>query len=101
MRAGRRCGRGGEDDKSHSECYIRLMTKTEIDAVFDRVRTWPPERQEDAVRVLLQMEAAGTGVYVLDDEERAAIEEGMAQARRGEFATDEEVAALFNRYRRA
>jgi predicted transcriptional regulator len=38
---------------------------------------------------------------VLDDEEGAAIEEGMAQARRGEFAMDGEVAALFNRYRRA
>jgi predicted transcriptional regulator len=75
------------------------MTKEQINSVLDRVRTWPPERQEDAVRVLLQMEAAGTEVYVLSDDERAAIEEGMAQARRGEFATDEEVAALFNRYR--
>jgi predicted transcriptional regulator len=75
------------------------MTKEQIDSVLDRVRTWPPERQEDAVRVLLQMEAAGTEVYVLSDDERAAIEEGMAQARRGEFATDEEVAAVFNRYR--
>lgn len=76
------------------------MTKAQIDEVLDRVRTWPPERQEDAVRVLLEMEAAGTGVYVLSEEERAAIEEGMEQARRGEFATDEEVAELFNRYRR-
>ena len=76
------------------------MTKEQIDSVLDRVRTWPPERQEDAVRVLLEIEAAGTGVYVLSDEERAAIEEGMEQARRGEFATDEEVAELFNRYRR-
>jgi predicted transcriptional regulator len=75
------------------------MTKTEIDAVLERVRTWPPERQEDAVRVLLEMEAQGTEVYKLSDDERAAIEEGMAQARRGEFATDEEVAALFARYR--
>jgi len=75
------------------------MTKAEIDAVLDRVKTWPPERQEDAVRVLLQMEAQGTEVYVLSDDERAAIEEGMAQARRGEFASDEEVAALFDRYR--
>jgi predicted transcriptional regulator len=76
------------------------MTKDQIDAVLDRVRTWPPERQEDAVRVLLRMEEAGTGVYRLSDDERAAIEEGMAQARRGEFATDEEVAAVFDRYRR-
>ena len=76
------------------------MTKDQIDAVLDRVRTWPPERQEDAARVLLQMEEAGTEVYRLSDDERAAIEEGMAQARRGEFATDEEVAAVFNRHRR-
>jgi predicted transcriptional regulator len=76
------------------------MTKDQIDAVLDRVRTWPPERQEDAVRVLLRMEEAGTEVYELSPEELADIEEGMAEVRRGEFATDEEVAALFNRYRR-
>jgi predicted transcriptional regulator len=75
------------------------MTKAEIDAVLDRVKTWPPERQEEAMRVLLEIEAEGTEVYVLSDDERAAIEEGMAQARRGEFASDEEVAALFDRYR--
>jgi predicted transcriptional regulator len=76
------------------------MTKTEIDAVLERVRTWPAEKQEDALRALLEIEAEGTEVYKLSDDERAAIEEGMAQARRGEFATDEEVAALFARYRR-
>jgi predicted transcriptional regulator len=76
------------------------MTKEQIDSVLDRVRTWPPERQVDAVRVLLQMEAAGTEVYQLSEDELADIEEGLAEVRRGEFATDEEVAALFNRYRR-
>jgi predicted transcriptional regulator len=75
------------------------MTKADIEAVLERVKTWPPERQEDAIAMLLEMEAEVTGVYQLSDEEREAIEEGMAQARRGEFATDEEVAALFNRYR--
>jgi predicted transcriptional regulator len=75
------------------------MTKEQIDSVLQRVRTWPPERQEDAVRVLLQMEAAGTQVYRLSDEERVEIEASMEEARRGEFATDEEVAAVFNRYR--
>jgi len=76
------------------------MTKAEIDAVLDRVRSWPPERQEDAVRVPLEMEAQGTEVHQLSEEELIEIETGMAEARRGEFATDEEVAALFNRYRR-
>jgi predicted transcriptional regulator len=75
------------------------MTKEQIDSVLDRVRTWPPERQEDAVRVLLQMEAVGTQVYALSDQERTEIELSLEEARRGEFATDEEVAAVFNRYR--
>ena len=75
------------------------MTKAEIDEALDRVRTWPLERQQEAVSMLLWMEANATEVYRLSDEERAAIEESMAQARRGEFATDEEVAVLFNRYR--
>jgi len=75
------------------------MTKDQIDAVLDRVRTWPPERQEEAMRVLLEIEAKGPEVYQLSEEELADIEEGMAEVRRGEFASDEEVAALFNRYR--
>ncbi len=43
------------------------MTKDEIQAVLERVRSWPQERQEDAARVLLAMEEA-PGVYVLDEE---------------------------------
>jgi predicted transcriptional regulator len=34
----------------------------------------------------------------LTDEERAAIRKGMEAARRGEFATDEELAALYRRH---
>ncbi len=76
------------------------MTKDQVDAVLDRVRTWPPERQEDAARVLLQMEEAGTEVYQLSEEELADIEEGLKEIERGEVATEEEVAALFSRIRR-
>jgi predicted transcriptional regulator len=68
--------------------------------VLDRVRTWPPERQEDAVRVLLEMEAEGTQIYQLSEDELADVEEGLREIERGEVATDEEVAALFNRIRR-
>ena len=75
------------------------MTKDQIDAVLDRVKTWPLERQEEAMCVLLEMEAQSIEVYQLSEEELAEIEEGMAEVRRGEFASDEEVAALFNRYR--
>jgi phage terminase large subunit-like protein len=76
------------------------MTKVEIDKVFDRVRTWPAERQEEAVRVLLEIEAQGSGeIYQLSADELAEIEVSLAEIRRGEYASDEEVAALFDRYR--
>lgn len=49
--------------------------------------------------MLLEIEAEVTGVYHLTEEERREIELSMEEARRGEFATDEEVAVAFNRYR--
>jgi predicted transcriptional regulator len=44
-------------------------------------------------------EKRSTGVYQLSEEELADIEEGLKEIERGEVASDEEVAALFNRYR--
>ena len=75
------------------------MTKTEIDAVLDRVRTWPPDRQQDAARVLLEMEAQGMEVYQLSEDELADVEEGLKEIERGEVASDEQVAALFRHAR--
>jgi predicted transcriptional regulator len=37
-------------------------------------------------------------LYQLTEEERAAVEEGLVQAERGEFASDHEVAAVWVRY---
>jgi len=76
------------------------MNKTQIESVLDRVRTWPQQRQEDAVRILLAMEDQDTGVYRLSDTERAEIRAALAEVERGEVATDEQVSAVFNRFRR-
>lgn len=76
------------------------MTRDQIEAILERVRTWPPERQEDAANMLLAMEAEGTTPYELSEEELRDLEEGLREADRGEFATDEEVAAVFARFRR-
>jgi predicted transcriptional regulator len=71
------------------------MTKEEITAVLERVRTWPKERQENLARIALQIEARDGGIEAEDDATRAAIAEGLAQARRGEFVPDEEMNAFF------
>ena len=40
----------------------------------------------------------GAGIVPLDDEARAAIREGLEQARRGEFVPDAEIEALWKRF---
>ena len=77
------------------------MTKEQIEAIFERVRTWPLKRQQDAAEMLLRMEEQDTDVYELSDEEEAEIKLALEEAERGEFATDEEMKALFDRYRGA
>ena len=49
------------------------MTKDQIDAVLDRVHAWPKPRQEDAVRILLAMEAQAATPYILSAEERSDL----------------------------
>ncbi len=75
------------------------MTKEQIEAVLDRVRAWPLSRQEDAARLLLAMEAEGVDPYRLSAAERADIEAALEEVERGEIASDEDVAAVFDRYR--
>ncbi|HEV2956306.1 MAG TPA: hypothetical protein VGX95_09315 [Xanthobacteraceae bacterium] len=74
------------------------MTKDQIDAVLERVRTWPEARQAYAVEVLLTIEAQDREPLQVSDEEWAAIQEGSAQAKRGEFVSDEEMEAFWKRH---
>jgi predicted transcriptional regulator len=76
------------------------MTRHEIDAVLERVRTWSDREQEEAVLLLLALEERRLGVYELDEDEAADVEAGLAELERGELATEEEAKALFERYRR-
>ena len=73
------------------------MTAKEIEALLDRVRQWPKDRQEDAAEVLLEIERKDTSRYRLTDAqaiEVARIQRDIREGR-GTFATDEEMAALW------
>jgi predicted transcriptional regulator len=70
-----------------------------LEASLDRVATWPEEAQEALLDDALAIEARRTDVYHLSDDERAAVKKELEAAERGEFASDEEVEATFNRYR--
>jgi predicted transcriptional regulator len=70
------------------------MTEDQVKEILDRVLTWPRNRREDAAQMLLALEAREGELYHPADDEWAAIEEGLAQARRGEAVSANEIAAL-------
>ena len=55
------------------------MKKDQITAVLERVRSWPPARQEDAARLLLEMEAQDASPYRLTDEQLAEVRRRRAK----------------------
>ncbi len=73
------------------------MTKL-LEKAIAQARALPPEEQDALAAVLLAMTDERAGVVPLDDEARAAIREGLEQARRGEFVPDAEIEALWQRF---
>ena len=78
--------------------YIGFMTREQIAAVLDRVRTWPEERQAYAAELLVLLEAQTQNAIPVSDDEWDAIQEGNAQAERGEFVSEEDMAAFYKRH---
>jgi hypothetical protein len=72
------------------------MTKVLEDAI-EKVRQLPADRQAYVAEVLEQIAAAGSEVFPVPDGHRAAVLEGLEQAERGEFVSDDEMAALWRR----
>jgi predicted transcriptional regulator len=70
-----------------------------LEALMQRAASWPAEAQADLLRFMIDTEARHFGVYRLNDTEREAVRQGLDDIRNGRFASDDEVAAVFNRYR--
>jgi hypothetical protein len=74
------------------------MTKL-LDHAFDAARALPPAAQDDIARILLRLtESDDSPAVSLTTDERAAISLSKAAASRGEFATDEQVRAVWAKY---
>ena len=63
------------------------------------VGRWPASRQDEAAEMLLALDRLGT-TYHASADELAAIDEALAQIERGEFASNAEIEAAFQRFRR-
>jgi hypothetical protein len=75
--------------------------KRVLENLMERAATWPEEAQAELVESMLEIEAKHGGTYRLSPDERAAIRRGLQDLREGRIASDEAVAAVFDRYRRA
>jgi hypothetical protein len=72
------------------------MTKL-LEEAIRRVRELPEAIQDQAAEILLSIAAKRAEPVHLENETRKAVREGKAQAGRREFASDEEMTALFKR----
>ena len=81
----------------HERCAMNHISPR-LARVLKTVEAWPAERQDAAAELLERMDVLATAPYKLSEEERADIEDALAEAERGEFATDAEVAAMYKRH---
>jgi hypothetical protein len=71
-----------------------------LDAAVERIKKLSADRQQYALEILEQIADAGDTIVPLSDEERRLIREGLDELDRGEAATEADVRAVFDRYRR-
>jgi len=70
-----------------------------LDRALAAARNLPPDAQDDIARVVLRLAGADDDPPApLTPEERSAIRESKAAAARGEFASDEQVRAVWAKH---
>ena len=69
-----------------------------LDHAVATVRALPPDAQDAVARFLLQFAGSDEPVIQLTVDEEASFDESLAQAERGEFATDEEIRAIWAKH---
>jgi predicted transcriptional regulator len=72
------------------------MTKL-LDTAIATIRRLPEEDQDLAAEMLMIIADRANGVYALDDDEKDAVTRGLAEADRGEFASDDDVEAVLRK----
>jgi hypothetical protein len=73
-----------------------MMTTKALKEAIDRAQHWPKERQDEAAKMLLEMEAQDTSGYRLTDEQVAEVERRLADPN-PRFLTLAEVRARLSR----
>lgn len=69
-----------------------------LDKAVTTARGLPPETQDEIARMVLAFVGDDPAIYRLTPEEAAELDESEAAAARGDFATDDEVRAIWAKH---
>jgi predicted transcriptional regulator len=69
-----------------------------LEQAIETVSTLPDDTQDELARIILQLAGVEQQPYELTPEEEADLDASLAEAERGEFATDEEVRAMWAKH---
>jgi hypothetical protein len=76
------------------------MKTKKLTEVLERIEAWPPEAQNQLADFALELDAGlSDDIYEPTPEELAGIERGLRAAAEGRFATDQQVEAVFAKFR--
>ncbi len=78
---------------------MAFMTKL-LEQALEAVRRLPPDSQDEIAHAILQLASGNGEPEPIDQAHLSAVLEGLAQAKRREFASDAEVEAAFRRFDR-
>jgi hypothetical protein len=73
------------------------MTKL-LDPAVEAARSLSPDAQDDIARVVLRLAGDEQPIVALTPDERVAVNRSRAAAARGEFASDDEVQAVWSKH---
>jgi hypothetical protein len=76
---------------------LLVMTKL-LDKALEAVRRLPPSSQDEIAHAMLTLAGDVGEPQEIDPAHLSAVLEGLAQAKRGQFAGDDEVEAAFRRF---
>lgn len=69
-----------------------------LEQAVEAVSALPDDAQDDLARILLQLAGIDQPAYELSPEEAADIDASLTEAERGDFASDEEVRAVWAKH---
>jgi predicted transcriptional regulator len=72
------------------------MTKV-LEEAIEKVRRLPEDRHADVAEILEQIAASGSEPFSVPESHRAAVLQGLAEAERGEYVSDNDMAALWKK----